>query len=379
MTRTSPLPDPAALGPLVAERARAAAEDLEFDTFLVGVRARRLGKHVPESALLAWKGAVKRAAGGLLADAWPARQVAFVRPEVLFVWDADRAAVETTIRPVHLYGRYVKRARGVSQTRATWPCPACRERRPRGCAACEGTGLAYPRSVEGLLADPCAAAFRGDAVRSHLHGMGREDVDVLCLGAGRPFVLEVAAPRRRAADLAALVAEVEAGAAGAVSLPAGLRVVDDAVVARVKGWPAAKLYRAVARVEGPVDPARLADLPARLSGVTLAQRTPRRVARRRTDLVRARRVRALEVLSTTVADDGPGVAVRVELRIEAEAGTYIKELVSGDDGRTTPSVADALGAPCTCVELDVLDVGARDEDVLGGAPPPAAQAGDEGD
>lgn len=375
MTRSTPLPDPAALGPLVADRARAAAEGLEFATFLVGVRARGLGKHVSEPALLAWKGAVKRAAGGLLADAWSERRAAFVRPEALFVWDADREALEVTLRPLHLYGRYVKRARGVSQTRATWPCPACRERRPRGCAACDGTGLAYPRSIEGLLAGPCAAAFLGDAAASTLHGMGREDVDVLCLGAGRPFVFEVQAPRRRSADLAALAAQVEAEAAGALALPAGLRLVPDEVVARVKGWPAPKVYRAVARVDGPLDPARVAALPDRLGGVTLAQRTPQRVARRRTDLVRARRVRALEVLSIADAPDGP----RVELRVEAEAGTYIKELVSGDGGRTTPSVADALGVPCTCVELDVLEVGARDEDVLGADPTPASQAGDEGD
>ena len=30
--------------------------------------------------------------------------------------------------------------------------------------------------------------------------------------------------------------------------------------------------------------------------------------------------------------------------------------LSGDEGRTTPSVAEVLGVPCTCAELDVLDV-----------------------
>ena len=33
------------------------------------------------------------------------------------------------------------------------------------------------------------------------HGMGREDIDALCLGEGRPFVLELSEPRIRDIDL----------------------------------------------------------------------------------------------------------------------------------------------------------------------------------
>jgi len=41
------------------------------------------------------------------------------------------------------------------------------------------------------------------------------------------------------------------------------------------------------------------------------------------------------------------------LEVEAEAGTYIKELISGDEGNTEPSLADVLGAEANCVQLDV--------------------------
>jgi tRNA pseudouridine synthase 10 len=59
-------------------------------------------------------------------------------------------------------------------------------------------------------------------------------------------------------------------------------------------------------------------------------------------------VKRAEVLSTdgTVA----------ELRVTAEAGSYIKELVHGDQGRTKPSLADLLGVACEVLELDVVDV-----------------------
>jgi tRNA pseudouridine synthase 10 len=42
--------------------------------------------------------------------------------------------------------------------------------------------------------------------------------------------------------------------------------------------------------------------------------------------------------------------------VRVESGTYVKELVSGDGGRTRPSLAEALGRPCRCAALDVLDV-----------------------
>jgi tRNA pseudouridine synthase 10 len=40
----------------------------------------------------------------------------------------------------------------------------------------------------------------------------------------------------------------------------------------------------------------------------------------------------------------------------------VKELITGDEGRTTPSVAALLGTPCRCVELDVLDVAGPADD-----------------
>jgi tRNA pseudouridine synthase 10 len=43
-------------------------------------------------------------------------------------------------------------------------------------------------------------------------------------------------------------------------------------------------------------------------------------------------------------------------KIKAESGTYIKELVTGDDGRTKPSISDVLKMKCIVVSLDVMQV-----------------------
>ena len=42
--------------------------------------------------------------------------------------------------------------------------------------------------------------------------------------------------------------------------------------------------------------------------------------------------------------------------VKAEAGTYIKELISSDNGRTKPSVAGVLGTSAICTKLAVVGI-----------------------
>ena len=350
----SELSDPDALIPWIVERCLLAAAPLEFRTFLVAVRAGGDAKRLPEAQLLAWKGAIKRGVGLALALAWEdqGRTCDFERPELRLTYDQQRQRVERVVRPVWIYGRYRKLVRELPQTQARWRCPACRG---AGCPPCEGTGRRYPTALEDLLGAPVARALDGRGYT--LHGMGREDVDVRCLGTGRPFVLQVDSPRRRSCDLEELAATVGAESAGRAEVVGALRWTHEGLVARLKGWEAPKTYRAVCALDAPVSRERIADLAARLTGATLEQRTPARVARRRTDKVRRRRVLQFEVAPTGPAD-------RFEVQIQAESGTYIKELISGDDGRTSPSVAGLLGVGALCASLDVLEVGCTDEELL---------------
>ena len=348
-----PLPDPAGLAPHVVALCREAAEGIEFESFLVGVRAARLARSVPEDAFQAWKGALRRLAGGVLAEDWVTRgrRPEFVRPELLLVFDADRDQVEPRLRPVYVYGRYRKLVRDLPQTQARWKHEPCRG---KGCPECEGTGKLYRVALEDLLGAPAARAFQAEGWQ--LHGLGREDVDVRCLGPGRPFVLELVAPRRRQADLIALGAEIAAAAAGRVELARPLVPAGEEAVPRLKASEARKEYRARVRPQRPPDPEALLRRAAALTGCELAQRTPERVSRRRADKVRPRRVHECQLLG----QDPEGF----DLRLVTAAGTYIKELISGDEGRTTPSVTELLGVPCVCAELDVLGVEADDAALL---------------
>ena len=46
----------------------------------------------------------------------------------------------------------------------------------------------------------------------------------------------------------------------------------------------------------------------------------------------------------------------IEFKLRAQSGTYIKEMVTSDSGRTTPSVAELLDLTCEVEWLDVIDI-----------------------
>lgn len=337
----------------VAACERVAAK-LEFRTFLVGVQSPDASDEL--------KRELKRQIGLALEARWPEREVAFRRANVVFVYELERDWVRPEVRSIYLYGRYRKLARDLTQTETSWRCPECRNRKAKRatCAPCRGTGRRFPDSVEELLAAPLAEAYASRELA--LHGLGREDVDVQCLGRGRPFVLEFKRPRRRTADLEAIRDQLNAELRGRVELPVPLQEVDGTLVPRVKGWVTDKAYRALCHAEAPLEPAQLASLSG-LSGVTLDQRTPARVAHRRVDKVRKRKVLELSLHDQTTPET-------FVLDLICQSGTYVKEFVSGDDGRTRPSVSHTLGVACTCERLDVLDVLVDDAVLLGSDPPP---------
>jgi tRNA pseudouridine synthase 10 len=352
-----PLPQPLELIPKIAKLCLEVAEGSEFTTYLVGVRGKRALGHLPKEEVHAFKSEIKWGVGTLIGDLWEelGRRPDFQRPELLMIYDLDRRELDVARRSVFVYGRYRKLDQDLPQTRAPWRCRECDR---DGCDACDQTGLRYPKSVEDLIGGPIAIGFGVEPRLTQLHGMGREDIDVRCLGQGRPFVLEVKSPILRTANLEALAKGVEDAAAGRVELPSGLRMVAPEVVARVKGWVAGKVYLATCEPVGdePFETARIAALDDRLTDTELAQRTPERVSRRRADMIRRRRVRRF-----TTREESP---TRFEAEIDAESGTYIKELISGDGGRTTPSVSEILGVPCVCARLDVLAICATDEEIL---------------
>ena len=348
-----------------ADRVVEALDDVAFDTYQVGTRTPPLIEEndallraeagLPEDAGEPFKSAFNREVGKRVGRR-TGTTVDFERPDVVALLNLERGDVDVQINPAFVYGRYRKLARDVPQTE--WPCTACggtgkqlgADGGAEPCEECDGTGYRYPESVEELTTPPVVEAMDGE--EALFHGAGREDVDARMLGTGRPFVVEVKRPRRRSPDVAALEARINEFADGTVEVE-GLRLATHEMVERVKELPADKTYRAEVEFGAPVDATAFEDALAALDGVTVAQRTPTRVSHRRADRVRERTVRSID---GELADERHAV-----VEIEGEGGLYVKELVSGDEGRTEPSLAGRLGVDATVTALDVIAVEGAEE------------------
>lgn len=245
-------------------------------------------------------------------------------------------------------GRYRKLVRDLPQT--VFYCPECKG---GGCERCEGFGKLTRDSVQELIARVAMPWLR--ARRNKFHGAGREDLDVRMLGGGRPFVFEALKCKRPMIDLVELAAEVNRRAAGRIEI-LDLRPCGRGRVVEIKETRCPKEYGALIRFAEPVASASVEEAFAALCArgrVVVRQETPSRVAHRRADLSRQRWIEVVEACPE-------GELWRV--RIRSAHGTYIKEAISGEGGRTCPSLAELLGAPCACAELDVLEILAPEPD-----------------
>lgn len=352
------------------------------------------------------------------------------KPEILALLDVLTLTVELDIRSHYMYGRYRKLERGIPQTK--WPCRSCKG---RGCQRCDQTGMQYQSSVQGLIGDPLLEIFGS---KEHaFHGMGREDIDVRCLGRGRPFVIEMKNPIKREIDSDLIMKTINEAASGRLEV-SDMRHSNRSEVVRIKDTPAEKSYTIRYKIEPitqtefdvltqvmeipknnqdrnrrrkdhhrgkkredkveeeEVDYSQLkkAELVAlceekglpksgtkdvlierlssfkeetlplpeqefvmeimqKLQGCTLAQRTPERVAHRRADKIRKRKVMETSNPSIGVDEEGNLIA---EFSLRCESGTYVKETVHGDGGRTQPSIASLIKAKCSVEWLDVADI-----------------------
>ena len=319
----------------------------EFETFLVGSkidedvleRAQELLDFTDSKYAEPIKMELNREIGKILEERLD-KEVNFEKPTIMAVVDTAFDVVNLQISPIFIYGRYRKFGRDIPQTR--WFCRVCRG---KGCKKCDYTGKLYEKSVEELVAKPFLKETMGDD--ESFHGCGREDIDARMLGNGRPFVLEIQNPMVRNLDLSKLERDVNGSNKDEIEV-CNLRFSDRDEIARLKSAEFKKTYRVVLRGEKPINKEKLKKAAHSLRGTTINQVTPSRVAHRRANTVREKQIYncTIESVDGTIAT----------LSLETESGTYIKELVSGDDGRTKPSISEMIGTPCEVTELDVIEV-----------------------
>lgn len=331
--------------PRFAETVADAVSSIESDNFLIGTRVdpfiAKIEKDLVNEFGLEHSELIKSELNreiGKLAGPLIGRPVEFDGPQVVACIDTRFADVELDIKPIFIAGRYNKLSREIPQTE--WPCRDCRG---SGCGRCNNIGKMYPTSVQEIIGDIALDMAGGE--EHFFHGMGREDIDALMLGDGRPFVLEISSPSNRQIDLEKLENKANESELAKFN---SLHFVERGIVKEYKGVTPDKVYRARVKAESKVNKQELIGVAVTFKDVCIDQRTPNRVKHRRADLVRKRIIRWVEA---EPVDD-----YTFDLTLEAEAGTYVKEFISGDEGRSVPSFSEALGISCVVDELDVLAI-----------------------
>ena len=320
--------------------------EIEFDTFLVGSKIRKDIQERDEELSSKFdltvetiKKEVNRLIGLAIWEIYD-KEAEFESQDIVFSIDLiNEPKVKIQINPLYIEGKYNKLKRGIPQTK--WPCTKCKG---RGCEDCNFTGKQYPESVEELISEHFLKATKGREAK--FHGAGREDIDVLMLGSGRQFVLEIKEPKIRKLDLKSMEDEVNRINEGKTSYH-NLHVCERKRKAIIKqsSPDAYKVYNALVECDDVYDKDKLEEL---LNLSEIQQQTPLRVLRRRADMVRVKHVLGL---SYEIIDDKT-----FSMKIKTEGGLYIKELISGDDGRSHPNVSEILGVNAKCAQLDVIEV-----------------------
>ncbi|EDW03966.1 GH10231 [Drosophila grimshawi] len=206
-------------------------------------------------------------------------------------------------------------------------------------------------SIEEIIVRHVAAYFTETPEKITFMSSGREDVDVRCLGKGRPFVLEIPNARRSSMTRQqALAMEQAVDCTGKVSIH-NLQVVPREELTHIKTGEEQKrkYYRALCVLQEPVTLDILQKLQISDS-FDIQQKTPIRVLHRRPLHTRPRTIFSVEA---RVQRENRRLLI---IDVVSQAGTYIKELVHGEFGRTTPSISSIIGKPIDIVALDVVGI-----------------------
>jgi tRNA pseudouridine synthase 10 len=242
---------------------------------------------------------------------------------------------------VYVMGRYNKFDRKLSQT--PWHVNGLR---------------LYETSLEEEIIGPLLEKFKP---REHkFHSGGREDIDVRMLGKGRPFVVELISPKIRLGITDEVLKDLEnkindpeylsLSTVKDIKVQVNNLSLSDAKCFEYLSQSAkekVKAYSALVRFENPILDKHI-DYIHSLNEITIQQKTPIRVLHRRTLMTRPKIIHKLRI--NRINQSWCAVFVL------SSAGTYIKEFVHGDLGRTVPNLGSLVKSQCDIFQLDVLDL-----------------------
>lgn len=237
-------------------------------------------------------------------------------------------------QPLFVGGRYNKYSRELSQT--PWIIDGVKKTK---------------HSVQELIVPAMQQKFSCKEIK--FSSSGREDSDVRMLGNGRPFLLEIIEPTVGSAgftsdSLAEVEQTINQNSYDLIKVRR-LQLIDkDRTIAIKHGEETKKkLYSALITTKEPITTDQL-DCLNDTKELVISQKTPIRVLHRRPLLTRQRIVHSMD---TQYINERHFL-----LHLSTSAGTYVKEFVHSDFGRTVPNLCSILGQQVDIINLDVEEV-----------------------
>jgi tRNA pseudouridine synthase 10 len=252
------------------------------------------------------------------------KKVDYLLPDVLIsvtVGEERRVDIIPKARSLTLFGRYIKKQRGLPQKQSK--CTQCKG---RGCRICDNCGLPWYGSIEGIIGYRLLSLTKSNAAR--FSWVGSEDRNSLVSGKGRPFFVTLSNPKVR-------------------MLKDSVNINTPEISATVKAKPICvpqSPIRFVTKTKIIVESAntinenKLKDLIL-LNNATIKFRNKEKTIMKKIYSVKARLIKHNRFLLTLLAD----------------GGLAIKNFVSGQQ-YASPNVSAIVGDKCESVLFDVSDV-----------------------
>eukprot|EP00945_MAST-04E_sp_MAST-4E-sp1_P003800 g3800.t1 len=205
-------------------------------------------------------------------------------------------------------------------------------------------------SVQELLCDSISESYGCETYK--FHSSGREDIDVRMLGAGRPYAIELCSPKKCPVRMEPKIPGLErASNENTSDVESKLLYWNrngDKETLEVDTEEKKKTYCCVCYTSQPITPVLLRQKLDSKTDMQILQNTPLRVLHRRTVMERPKIIHEMKTKWLNQRS--------FMLTLVTSSGTYVKEFVHGDLGRTSPSVGQLLGCESDILQLDVLHV-----------------------